>query len=890
MSFFRYLFLVYFLYLTHFSFSQTLFEKTIGGKKTEFIPFILESNNDSGHVIFGRTETKSFGNSDYLFIKVDSLGNVLWSKHYGTGKRDLSNSFIKFENNYLAAGWLSQDGTIDDVDFVLFDDNGNIVKQKTWGLGHDDEVQSIVKINGDRFVIVGESLSFDFTGTTDMYIATLDKNFDISPLTVYYSFEKQVPRKVLFTDDLNLFICGTIFNSYNYGFVMKTDTNSNTLWGYRFNGGASINLKGAAELEDGSFVVAGYISGSQSNGLDLVILKFSNTGNLIFSKRIGGPGDDMANRVILDKNNNLIIVGETTSFGNGGQDAFILKMSDAGDYLSGFTYGGASDENRPSIVANSKNNGFTMVLNTNSYGSGDGDFLLISTDSEGASCCSKPIENISVTDINVQLLPLGFQKGVSRFYEQNHFPEIADVDMDETLICTNLSLKIYGDTILCSGNIGNYFINPDIGYGFNWTVPEGASIISGEETSQISVQFGDSAGYVAVSVENDCQNEILDSVYVNISDSFSISLGSDTAFCTGNQLLLTPGSQFTSYLWQDGSTDSVYIANESGSYWVQVTDSSGCTSIDTVNVQTFPSFQFELGSDTTICYGDYVFLTAPDGYQSYLWQDGSILNSYIAYTAGIYWVEVGDTNNCISRDSMKLITNKVPDDILGNDTSFCKGASFVLRTLPVYAQYFWQDSSTDTTYKVNSPGNYWVTVSDTLGCTGSDTINLNYFAALTLKLESQGYLCEDDSVLLTAESNFQNYLWQDSSTNSYYLAKDSGTYWVRVSNLCETKSDTIVIDACSSIWVPNVFTPNNDGYNDYFYAVGKNIPKFKMEIFNRWGQTLKTLTSIDQKWDGTYHGKKCAQGTYFWVADYETMNRDGSMQHIRQQGSVMLMR
>ena len=338
MSLFRYFFIIYFLYLTNFSLSQTLFEKTIGGNKKEFIPFILESNNDSGHIIFGRSETESYGNSDYIFLKVDSLGNVLWSKHYGTYERDLSYGFIKFENNYLAAGWLSQYGTIDDMDFVLFDDNGNIVKQKTWGLDYDDEIQSIVKITGDRCVVVGESLSFEFTGTVDMYIATLDKNLDLSPLTVYYSLEKQVPRKVLFTDDLDLFICGTIYNSDNYGFVMNTDTNANMLWGYRFNGGGSIDLRGAAELEDGSFVVVGYMGGSQSNGVDLVILKFSDTGNLIFSKRIGGSGDDMAKRVILD-NNNLVIVGETTSFGNVGQDVFLLKMSDAGDYLSGFTYG-----------------------------------------------------------------------------------------------------------------------------------------------------------------------------------------------------------------------------------------------------------------------------------------------------------------------------------------------------------------------------------------------------------------------------------------------------------------------------------------------------------------------------------------------------------------------
>jgi gliding motility-associated-like protein len=87
-----------------------------------------------------------------------------------------------------------------------------------------------------------------------------------------------------------------------------------------------------------------------------------------------------------------------------------------------------------------------------------------------------------------------------------------------------------------------------------------------------------------------------------------------------------------------------------------------------------------------------------------------------------------------------------------------------------------------------------------------------------------------------------------------------------------------------------VFTPNNDGFNDYFYAIGKNIPRFKMEIFNRWGQTLKVLHSIEEKWDGTYRGHKAAEGTYFWVADYEKVTRDGLIKHIRQQGSVTLLR
>jgi len=47
---------------------------------------------------------------------------------------------------------------------------------------------------------------------------------------------------------------------------------------------------------------------------------------------------------------------------------------------------------------------------------------------------------------------------------------------------------------------------------------------------------------------------------------------------------------------------------------------------------------------------------------------------------------------------------------------------------------------------------------------------------------------------------------------------------------------------------------------------------------------------MDEKWDGTYRGHKAAEGTYFWVVDYEQVNRDGSTKHIRQQGSVTLLR
>ncbi len=433
------------------------------------------------------------------------------------------------------------------------------------------------------------------------------------------------------------------------------------------------------------------------------------------------------------------------------------------------------------------------------------------------------------------------------------------------------------DTSICSDN--GYLLHAGPGYNsYLW-----------QDGSADSVYLVDTSGVYWVTVENEC-GTASDTVEIDYVESFQIDLGPDTSFCYGKSITLSPGSGYINYYWQDGSGNTAYVATQSGIYWVQVTDSAGCTASDTVTVETFMTFDFSIGNDTTICDGDYIFLNGPEGYAAYLWQDGSNYNSFIADTAGIYWLEITDTNNCAARDSLLLQTDKVPAGILGTDTLMCKDSVKVLRTVPAFEQYFWQDGSQDSIYIASESGKYWVMVFDTLGCSGSDTITLTYYPAVTLELKREGYLCEDDSVLFTAISNYDSFIWQDSSTNNYFVAKDSGTYWVSVTNGCETKLDTIIIDACSSIWIPNVFTPNNDGYNDYFYAVAKNISKFKMEIFNRWGQVLAVLNSIDEKWDGTYKGRPVAEGTYFWIADFEQINSRGVVEKKRLQGSLTLLR
>lgn len=68
----------------------------------------------------------------------------------------------------------------------------------------------------------------------------------------------------------------------------------------------------------------------------------------------------------------------------------------------------------------------------------------------------------------------------------------------------------------------------------------------------------------------------------------------------------------------------------------------------------------------------------------------------------------------------------------------------------------------------------------------------------------------------------------------------------------------------ASIFVPNAFTPNNDGINDTFGVKGEGIRNFRMLIFNRWGEVIYESANPSQHWDGKYRGNTVENGTYVY--------------------------
>ena len=86
-------------------------------------------------------------------------------------------------------------------------------------------------------------------------------------------------------------------------------------------------------------------------------------------------------------------------------------------------------------------------------------------------------------------------------------------------------------------------------------------------------------------------------------------------------------------------------------------------------------------------------------------------------------------------------------------------------------------------------------------------------------------------------------------------------------NGCSASDDvTIIYDPI--IYVPNAFTPGDNGLNSEFFAVGGNIKAFTIDIFDRWGELIYTGDALDKAWDGTYKGRPCQDGVYTWKIKY----------------------
>ena len=443
---------------------------------------------------------------------------------------------------------------------------------------------------------------------------------------------------------------------------------------------------------------------------------------------------------------------------------------------------------------------------------------------------------------------------------------------------SSFDIDIGNDTSFCYGQF--VLLSPGGGfYSYFW-----------QDGSTDSLMLAGMTGYYWVIVTDSLGCTATDSVYIESNMEFGFSLGPDTSIiCHGDYIFLHGPVGYQSYLWQDGSNYLDFLADTAGIYWLEVTDENSCAARDSMFLIVNRVTDDFLGDDTIMCDGDYFIIHAPSFYEKYLWQDESTDSVFIAWQTGDYWVYVEDSIGCSGIDSISLLNFQHPLLTHSNDTLICPGDSLLLSPGGGMLYYLWNNGSTDSAIIVGKEDDYWVDMGTDCGLF-TDSVFVGFYSNPNFSLDPDTNICHDESILLRAGSGFAAYLWSDGSTDSILIVTEKGDYSVLVDDGRCLLGDTVVVETCSLLWVPNVFTPNDDGFNDEFFAVAEHISDFKMTIFNRWGQILKTLNSIDEKWDGSFNNYPCPDAVYYWHAEFVEIDRKSETVKKVLQGSVTLIR
>jgi hypothetical protein len=223
-------------------------------------------------------------------------------------------------------------------------------------------------------------------------------------------------------------------------------------------------------------------------------------------------------------------------------------------------------------------------------------------------------------------------------------------------------------------------------------------------------------------------------------------------------------------------------------------------------------------------------------------------------------------------DTINIATKPFPIVDIGNDTTICAGTDITLHCNPQNpgVRYLWSTGSVSEQTLTHGPGTYTLTVNDK-DCKTDKAITVGYMPAPYISLGDDVDTCYPEGVSLPnglIKGVGYSYLWNTGSTDSVLFVNNPGFYKVRLTNVCGVATDSMNFNQHScSIWFPNAFSPNGDGRNDFLRLLGdvKNVTRFDVIIYNRWGQRVYGSNNPFDGWDGTQKGQPCEIGTYYYM-------------------------
>lgn len=733
-----------------------------------FVYMAGTASTDTGTVIATTSSHQASyggGSTDAYLVKFDTAGIRIWATYYGGSGADEGTSCATAKNgNVFLAGTTTSTqgdtiasagahqtthgGGTDDAFLVKFNSSGTRVWGTYYGGSGIEEAYQCIADTMGHVMLCGISST-----PTDTAIATAGSHQSAHGGGTYDAF------LVRFNGN-GVRQWGTYYggSGEDYGYSCSTDQPGNIYFSGYTTSSSAISTSGSHD-------------NSYASGKDAFLVKFNVSGARQWGTYYGASGDDEGWSCATDQAGNVYlagITGSSTSIATTGtydvslggtSDAYLVQFNSGGTRQWGTYYGGAGTDG-----------GLSCAIDLN-----DWIFLAGSTTSTADIASTGSHQDT----FGGGVLPDGF---LARF-EFCTPPTTPTVSLSTGTVCE-------GDSVIVT-------VTGSLNSATHWYVY--ASSCGG---TPVDSSASDTFGFVPVLSttyylrgEGACVVPGACTFFnITVNAPPYVELGPDTAICDADSLLLDAGFSGLSYVWSNGAFGTYIYVNAADTYSVTVTDFNGCQTKDTIIVSVNPSPTFNLGNDTAFCLGNSMVLYAPPGLDSYAWSTGETTDSIIVDTSSNYGVMVIDSNGCSANDSLVLTVFELPVVNLGPDGNYC--GTPTLNAGSGYASYAWNTGATTQTITATVDSTYGVTVTDTNGCQGEDSITVALLAVPTVELGPNKKLCVGGTVTLDAGPGFSAYIWSNAATTQSITVTAAGTYGVTVTaaNGCQDNDNVQVTE------------------------------------------------------------------------------------------------
>ena len=419
-----------------------------------------------------------------------------------------------------------------------------------------------------------------------------------------------------------------------------------------------------------------------------------------------------------------------------------------------------------------------------------------------------------------------------------------------------------------------------------------------------------------------------DSINITINDLPTITINDDTTICLGDSINLNI-SGASSYNWPNtAGIDSIngnIVLSPSTSTTFNFTgiDQNNCSNTESILISVLdnPVPTVSISSPSSVCEGDSLAYQATSTfggsdpqYEWYLSMDGgttfnltgtnSASFSAILSAETLLFVNMTSNENCIAPISAAALSDTLvspiiqnPDMSIINPSDICIGESTFISALednnlsPLTYQWYHDANNngefdligtTPDSIEISEAGDYRVIATYQGICSDiSNTVSLNIIDVFVNPSISESLILLGETISLEATTNGNSIVWTNSLGDIIYtginavvtdIPETDDVYTISsFIGQCSATS-SISVQVIEPITVPDAFTPNGDGINDYFTIIGiDTYAGARIEIFNRWGNVVYSVYGGHNydaaQWDGTFNGKELPAGVYYYTIE-----------------------